>query len=152
MKFTPKTESELSNMNLWPAGNYGFEVLEYAALGQTAIATDDDVSKNGNDMIRLVLNVFNDDGQSRIVIDYLLESTARKLHNAAYACGLENQYKIGELSAKDFIGKEGNLKLYISKDKSGKYGDKNAVADYLIDESRYQPSPAAFIDDDIPFN
>lgn len=152
MQFVPKTDKELSEMNLWPAGEYGFEILEYANFGQNSYVTKDTKSSAGNEMILLVVKVVNNEGNSIIIIDYLLEKMAFKLKHAAYSCGLGDKYESGKLFATDFIGKSGNLKLKIDKDKDRKYPDKNGVADYvpLEDNKQYQESKRD-PEDEIPF-
>ena len=155
MKFTPKTEKEILEDNLWPVGIYNFEVL----------SAEDKTSKSGNEMIELSLLLFWDE-RTRLVTDYLLESIAYKLRHAAVACGLESEYENGNLSAIDFVGRTGNLKLRVEKDKNGLYADKNAVQDYIASEishtadmfeGKAKSSPSrvsaadAFIDDSIPF-
>lgn len=134
MKFAPKTDKEIAEMNLWQPGEYGFEILSDASLGPNHYATVDRTSKNGNDMIQLVVRVYNADGQFRVIVDYLLESMPSKLRHAALACGLKSQYEGGSLEASQFIGKTGNLKLKIQKDKTGEYADKNAISDYVVAE------------------
>lgn len=165
MQFTPKTEKEIEELGLWPDGQYGFEILEFATLGQNTLNTEDRQSSKGNEMIQLVLHVFDDEGQSKYVIDYLLEKIPAKLRNSAYACALGEKYETGTLTASDYIGKTGFLKLKTQKDKKGEYPDRNAVADYVPetqnvpsnDEGLSQPgidkivgSPAVE-DDEIPF-
>lgn len=165
MKITPKTQEEIDAMNLFPVGEYGFEVLEKATLGTDELFTKDALSKvkadgsGGNEMIVLVLNVFHPDGYSRVVIDYLLEAMPKKLRNACYACGLGDKYEAGDFVAQDFIGKQGNLKLSIQSGKlkddgSGeKYPDKNNVADYILTDQA-SPVPTARtkdFEDEIPF-
>jgi hypothetical protein len=122
MKFAPKTEKQIAEENLWPAGEYGFEIGE----------AHDKVSKSNNEMIHLKLKVFNNEGSMRFVDDYLLEEMAYKLRHAAEACGLLTQYESGTLLASDFVGKLGYLKLKIQKDKTGNYPDKNVVGDYIV--------------------
>jgi hypothetical protein len=155
MKFTPKTDEEIARENLWPAGEYSFEILEAA----------DKTSKSGNEMIEMKVKVINDDGGFILVNDYLLESIAYKLKHAAEACGLLEQYSTGSLVSHDFIGKTGMLKLKIQKGKpkddgSGDvYPDRNAIGDYVKPKSGNgsaghaiaAPAPAAFIDDTVPF-
>ena len=121
MKYTPKTEKEIAEENLWPAGEYDFEVT----------AGEDTQSEAGNDMIKLTVQIFNNEGRSRLVDDYLLESIAYKLRHACDACGLIETYETGELSGADFIQKTGRLKLGIQKDKTGAYPDKNVINDYI---------------------
>lgn len=151
MKFTPKTEKEIAEENLWQPGEYSFEVLEAA----------DKTSKSGNEMIELKLKVYADDGGYIFLNDYLLESMAYKLRHAADACGILEQYNAGSLVAADFAGKAGRVKLVIQKSKDPQYSDKNAVKDYVKSSAETkasapvngvaQETPGKFIDETIPF-
>lgn len=147
MNFTPITAEEAEKAkktgSLWEAGDYGFDVQD--ALEKT--------SKAGNDMIELVLNVYNEHGDVKQVRDYLLESIAWKIRSAAQACGLSTEYDSGHLTAMDFVGKSGKLQLKIQKSKDPQYGDKNVVADYYMAVSG-AVTPAkkpVELDDEIPF-
>ena len=53
MKFTPMTEAEIVSASLLEAGEYPFEVL----------AASEEISKAGNEMIRVKLAVFGPNGQ-----------------------------------------------------------------------------------------
>lgn len=131
MQFAPKSEKEIREAQLWPKGDYAFEVLDRALLGGREYATCETRSQNGGkDMIQLILRVSRE-GQQRIIVDYLMPEMPAKLRHAADACGLIDEYEAGELLAEDFIGSRGTLKLRVEKDKSGQYPDKNAVADYV---------------------
>lgn len=147
MKFTPKSEKEIQDENLFPAGVYPFEVVK----------AEDETSKSGNEMIHLKLRVFSG-ARTQFVDDYLLESMAYKLRHAAVTLGLESEYESGRIAASDFEGKEGYLKLIIKKDKKGEYPDKNAVGDYVEEPKSSGPAtPKAGTggeddaSDDIPF-
>ncbi len=150
MQFTPKTEKQIAEMNLWPIGQYSFEVLPEVTLGGKVYSTSDTTSKAGNDMILLVVNVYNESGESKILIDYILESAAAKLRNLCIACGMLDKYESGQVFASDFIGKKGELKLGIEKDKSGQYADKNKVANYVGEKSTNDYSHPVY-DDSVPF-
>lgn len=152
MHFAPKSEEEVAAANLFPAGTYDFEIQN----------AEDAVSKAGNEMIKLTLRVFAPDGSATTVFDYLLESAAYKLRHVSSACGLISQYDKGSLSADDFVGKQGRVKIRIQKDASGQYPDKNSVSDYVIasrspssalasNGSRHSDEVPPPIDDDIPF-
>lgn len=156
MKFEPKTEEQIVSESLLAAGIYDIEVRDAV----------DKTSKAGNDMVHLKLSVFDEDGNSVFVDDYLLESMPLKLRRAAYALGLGGEYESGELAAYDFKGKAGKAKIGIQKGKakedgSGEfYPDKNGVLDYIVGESpkgiapaRKSPSQvvAPIEDDEIPF-
>lgn len=122
MRFQPKTEKQIAEENLRPAGIYSFEIAD----------AKDKVSKTGNDMIELGIRLFDNEGNPcGYITDYLLEKLAYKLRHASVACGLLDKYELGTLTADNFTGKMGELKLIIQKDKSGQYPDKNSVADYV---------------------
>lgn len=129
MKFKPLSDKEIAEMNLWPEGVYGFEIL----------AATDEVSKSGNEMIKVKLAVFNNEGRQTVLFDYLLESMAFKLKHIAKVTGNLEKYDAGVLLAGDLVGKTGNLKLKIQKDKTGQYPDKNVVADYVVSETAIDP-------------
>jgi hypothetical protein len=155
----PKSAEEIkaeSNFPIWAPGIVDFEIR----------AAEETISKNGNDMIKLTVDVYNSEGKKQTIFDYLLESMAYKLRHCADACGLTAQYESGSLDAIEFEGKSGKCKINIQKDKSGQYPDKNGIADYLVDDA---PKPAlrsaprapvgagagswmADMDDDIPFS
>lgn len=160
MRFQPKTdaevEAEATKFSPWPNGTYDFEIAE--AVDKTSAA--------GNDMLALTLNVFNAEGERRIIYDYLLEKIPQKLKHAAEACGLHSQYLLGELDKHDFHGKTGRLKLGIQPEKDG-FAAKNVVRDYItakasasVPRSAVARAPqratvgasaSAALDDEIPF-
>lgn len=143
MKFAPKTEKELSEDNLWPVGNYAFEVLE----------AEEAVDKNINPMFKLKVKVFKDSGASQNIFDYVSPTWMEfKLRHLADACGLLAEYESGEIEAYQLVGKTGYCKVNISKDKSGQYPDKNSIGDYLADKPSEKKTLAeATNDDSIPF-
>lgn len=122
MKFTAKTDKEIAEERLLPEGQYPFEIS----------GGEDTISKAGNDMIKLTVRVFKNDGTFLLVDDYLLESMMYKIKHACDACGLSDKYESGELLGSDFIGRTGELKLKIQKDTTGNYPDRNSIADYIV--------------------
>jgi hypothetical protein len=82
-------------------------------------------------MIVLRLRLHRKGEESKIITDYLVEQRARKLWNAAVACGLEAEYDEGEIGAADFKGCKGVLRLGIERAKNG-YGRRNQVIDYVV--------------------
>lgn len=169
MKFEPKTEKEIQEDGLWPAGEYGFEVLDSVTLGGKVFATCERLSKikpdgsGGQEMIQLVTKVYNAEGNFRIIIDYLMASVAYKLRHAADACGLLDKYEAGQITAEDFKGKSGNLTLRIKKGTEEYPNASNAIADYIVGKKADLPNANAplstanngassgFVDDSIPF-
>lgn len=155
MRFAPKTENEIASENLLPPGTYDFEI----------ITAEDAISKaSGNEMIKLTVHIFSEDGTPTTCFDYLMEKVAYRLRHAAEVCGLMAEYERGALDAIDFQGKTGRCKVAIQKDKSGQFPDKNTIVDYIRsssagDTASARPSarkPASVgagtdIDDEIPF-
>lgn len=119
MRFTPKTEAELNPV--LPAGTYQAEI----------VSAEETVSKSGNEMLKLQVRVFHDEG-SVLVTDYLMESIAYKLRHFCEAAGILDIYERGELTDNDCVGHSVQVKLRIEKDKNGQYPDKNAISDYVV--------------------
>ncbi len=165
MKFVPKTEEaivqeekERLSALLLADGDYDFEI------GAGAEDAVDEVSKSNNDMIHVKLRVYTGQGEGwKFVDDYLLEAMPGKLRHACEATGLLEKYESGNLSADDFKGKCGKVKLTKQKGKAKGdgtldfYPDKNTVKDYVVSAT---PATSAFIasqrkredlDDEIPF-
>lgn len=141
MKFQPKSEKELAEANLWPVGEYAFEVLD----------AEEAADKNGNDMFKLRVKVFKNDGASQNIFDYVSASWMEfKLRHLAEACGVLDDYEKGEIEAYQLVGKTGKCKVNVSKDKTGQYPDKNGIADYIV-ASAGSTKPAVDDDDQIPF-
>lgn len=149
LNFKAKTEEQIkkeSNFLLEP-GDYDFEVL---------VATEE-VSDNGNPMLKLKLGVWRQDGKQQWVFDYLLESFPSKLRHFCDSVGLLSKYESGSLAAHDCNGRSGKCKIEIKKDKKGQYPDKNQVKDYISRPARplvqkaEQAQSEAKSDDDIPF-
>lgn len=150
MNFKPKTEKEINEANLIPAGDYAFEVLD-------AIA---DQSNAGNDMITLTLRIFVGEG-SRQLNDYLMEKVAYKLFHFCSYMGLSKQYTDGTLKPEDCLGKTGYLSIGIQKGKKKDDGsgevwpDRNSVKDYIrtpaMKSGQVVASKVTGPDEDVPF-
>jgi hypothetical protein len=122
MKFKPKSEAEIKSANLWPKGEYPFEIME----------AEEQTDKNGNDMLKLKVAIFNDDGNRRVIFDYVSnEWMAHKFVHLCDACGLLKDYETGELEPFDLVGKTGKAKVGIKIDKTGQYDDSNNIMDYV---------------------
>ena len=151
MKFNSMTKEQIQELNLMQPGIYNFQVTD--ALDQK--------SKNGNDIIKLILKVWDNDGRERVIFDYLVDVAAfhYKLRNFAETSGMLDKYDHGNIDADDCKNKLGKLKIIIQKDKTGQYPDKNAVADYIMAkgivikpaEPETDSSIPVEFDDDVPF-
>ena len=126
MRFKPKTTEELDSMNLMKPGIYSFRV---------ANATEQ-ISKSGNEMIKLTIEVYDDFGTTFTIFDYLLEAMAHKLNHFCESVGLYSKYQAGEMTSVDCIGKCGYVEIANQKGgenpTGGTYPDKNAVKDYVL--------------------
>lgn len=121
MRITPKTEEEIANSLLLPEAIYDFEV-------QTAIEKP---SKNGNDMIEVRLNIYQEGEKVACITDYLLEAMAFKLRHFCDTTGTLADYNEGNLQSDRMVGLSGKVLLIIKKDAAGQYPDKNSVKDYI---------------------
>lgn len=132
MQFKSKTEKEIQEAQLAPAGEYPF----------TVIFAEDAKSKNGNDMIKVKLGVYNGDAIRWHVTDYLMEKMEAKLRHFCEAVGLLPRYEQGCLQASDCLQRSGMVKLVIKSDSNGQFPDKNEVRDYVV-ERKQQATPKA---------
>ena len=119
MKFQPKTQEEIDAMSLLPEGVYDFVVLDAC----------ESVSKKGNDMIKLTLNVYDDRGAVWRIFDYIMEAFPRKLRHFCEALSLDHEYATGTLEADMCLDKAGRVKIKIAP--AGEYPARNEVVDYL---------------------
>lgn len=144
MKFEPKTENEIAAAGLWPKGSYDFEVVE---------ATEK-VSQKGNDMVELIVRLYDSEGKTRKIYDWLVSTDggAYKIRHFAEATGMLAQYEKGTLLASDMVGRAGRCEVVISKDKTNQFPDKNSISDYLKPKDGAPAKSAhAELDDEIPF-
>lgn len=150
MQFQPKTEKELQEALVWPKGEYDFEVksAEKAVSG--------DKSKNpGMEYIKLNVQIWNADGETRFVNGILHPKMEVQLRHFCYATGLGAMYENGTLGPHHCDGRTGKLKLKV-KEAEGPYPAKNEIQDFIVPEekpkaaaapSQNAPDP----DDSVPF-
>lgn len=133
MQFASKTEQQIQEESLIPAGEYDFTVQEAV----------EKKSKAGNDMIQIDMDVYVGD-RSRPMKDWLMESMAYKLRHFCYGVGLSAKYDAGTLTAQDCVGKSGKVKIV--QKQNGDYGLQNNVKDYIVagakTEEAHTPVPA----------
>lgn len=152
LNFRPKSEEELAEEQLAPAGEYDF----------TVIHAEDATSRNGNSMIKVKLGIYRGHAIGNHVYDYLLEKMEYKLRHFCATTGLMGKYEAGTLCAEDCKGRSGRVKLAI--DYNDDYPPKNVAKDYVVGKASSAPSapaatakakpaatPAPDTDDDVPF-
>jgi hypothetical protein len=142
MKFEPKSEADIKKANLLPDGTYD------ATIG----TAEDTISSKGNEMIKLDVTVYDKNGNTRFIYDYLLEALAYKLRHAAEACGLLDEYAKGTLEAQDFIGKSCKVKVKIDS-KNPDFPPKNVINDYITPDKSFIPKSVDEVlgEEKIPF-
>ncbi len=146
------TREESKRGDLIPDGIYPFEVVD----------ASDEISKTGNEMIKLKLNIFLPEGRERTIFDYLLEKLPYKLAHFFECVGKWDKYQSGAFSADDCYGMSGEVKIYTQESKNPAYADKSAVADYMLSEAQEaakferkvaaannQPVAGEFVDSDL---
>lgn len=144
MKFTPKTETEVSK--IFENGIYEF-VVESAQEKE---------SKSGNNMIHLKIKILHDKyiGKTNFVDCYLLTENPNFefiLRHFCYSIGLGEAYEKGEITDRMCVDKSGLAKVVIEKDKDGQYPDKNKIVDFIVDKNRDVLKTKDDLNDDIPF-
>jgi len=146
MKFTPKTEDEIKNEGLLDVGIYSYRILN----------AEDTISKAGNQMIKLTIEVF-DKNTPRILYDYLIESFSSKLINFCECNNLMVKYNQGEITDLDCKGKNGTLEIGIEKGRAkpdgSEYPNRNVIKKYLKEDEvkNKTENDKSFSDEDLPF-
>jgi hypothetical protein len=138
MKFIPMTDEELARSSLLEAGVYPFEVL----------TAEDTVSKAGNEMIKIKLVVYGNDGQQAHVYDYLMAHSEKVMFKLRHFCemaGLIAAYEAGTLDALQCFGKQGYVKIAI-RNGDAQFGPKNEVKDYVVKADKAPSTPALALD------
>lgn len=149
--FPPMTEEEINASNLIEAGVYNFEVVK----------ANRRMSKSGNPMAELNINVWDKQGKQHIVFDYLVFSSVplniKKIKHFCDATGLSKEYNRGELP-EELDRLSGKVEIGVQdeqpKPSGGFYPKKNIVVDYVMtDKGAVKPeaSTREFKDDDVPF-
>ena len=130
LEFQPKTEKEVSEAMLAPAGDYDFEVLK----------AEDATSKTGNPMITVTIGLYRDGSVKNRVTDYLLPAMEAKLRHFCDTTGLLARYEAGTLEAADCEGRAGQVRIVVDPAKD-KYQAKNSVKDYICRPAKPMSAP-----------
>lgn len=120
MNFKPKSEAELNSFEIFPKGEYDFNVVKAV----------EKISKAGNQMIELELDIYAPNGSKARVFDYLLENVAYKLKHFCESVGLHDEYEDGNITTDMCRNRAGKCTIIVKQDKTGEYPDKNEVKDY----------------------
>ena len=147
--FNPMTEEEINDAGLLENGVYEFEVLKSTRR----------MSKSGNPMAELLLNVWDKNGKHYPIYDYLVFSSIplniRKVKHFCDAVGLAEEYKQGSIpeELERYCGKvDIGTQDEQPKPSGGMYGKKNIVLDYVMtDKGAVKHESSDNVSDDVPF-
>lgn len=149
--FTPMTDEDFNALNLMEDGIYDFEVVRSTKR----------ISKQGNLMAELNINVWDKQGKQHLIFDYLVFSTIplniKKVKHFCDATGLIEEYKKGEIP-EDLERLSGKVHIGIREPKpnpsGGFYPKTNTVIDYVANKENKSTVPTTdneIVDDEIPF-
>jgi hypothetical protein len=148
ISFNPMSDEEArkAENNVFDEGTYPFLVID----------CEHRMSKRGNNMLAVNLEVKTDEGRRRVRDWVMLDGQmAWQLRKFMHGIGMSEQYDAGRLDPSECIGQTGTAEFYIEHDEQ--YGDKNRVGKYLPGggKAKVQPKPEQdpddIPDDDIPF-
>lgn len=147
-----------------------FQLMKAGEYDAVIISSADKVSVNsGNPMMEMVVNVFDDEGKSHEIRDYLVFTKTmmwRVIHFADSA-GLLKEYENKKLCSKVAAGKRIRVKIIIEegsiipedklkgKPLGSRYPDKNKIEDYIKKDDGQSSNDVSkndpFDDDDVVF-
>jgi hypothetical protein len=121
--FKPKSDEELCTLLKKGEGTF------------TVLSAVEAKSKNGDEMIKLLLECYDCENNKGNIFEYLIFNDnvfcESKIKHFCYAVGLEKSYESGKLNSFECAGRYGRIAIGIQKDKTGAYPDKNCVYDFL---------------------
>ena len=149
MRYTPMTESEIKSLNVMEAGIYNFEVIEVHTTDKSGCPLQD---KNGNDMAKLKLLLWDKNDKQRSLYTYISGDTtfAYKLRHFAHTLGMLTEYEDGTFNINRAVGKSGQAEIIIKigtlkADGSGEmWPDRNDVKDFIIAAIAVEPESVKF--------
>ena len=103
MNFQPKSEEEVKAFTLLEKGIYPFRIIK----------AEDQISKSGNEMIKLTLLIWDKEGHTHTLYDYLLEKIAYKLRHFAECVDMLDKYNLGCFTAEDCESREGSVDIIV---------------------------------------
>ena len=114
MRYTPYTESEIQSMHVMEEGTYKFQVLEVMTQDKFGNHMQD---KNGNDLARLKLMVWDKESREKNVYTYISGdgAFAYKLRHFAETLGMLPEYEDGTFNIMRTINKHGHAHVIIKK-------------------------------------
>ena len=146
-----------------------FQLLKEGEYDAVITSSKDTISANsGNNMMDMTVTVFDNDGRSHDVRDFLVFTKPMmwKVVHFANSANIFNEYQAGNLCSDIVVNKSVRVKIGIEKGKeipmeklNGKtsgscYPDRNKIESYIIKNvsvTGENPKDSDIKDDDIPF-
>ncbi len=138
MKTTPKTDQQLAEESMLPAGEYDFSVVSAV---EKISRKSREAGYPDADMIEVSLTVFGPNGERRVK-DWLMDKVAYKIKHFAYAVGLGQDYENGGIDPHTLVGRCGKLILKQGKP-NGDFAPRNEVKDYVVVGKETVKAPSA---------
>ena len=155
--FKTLSETEVKHIGLIPQGEYDFVVA-------TAVQKQ---SKANLPMIELLLEIYDKQGNKRIMRDWLSASEApmarMKIREFCYAIGMGDEYEMGVIDEFKLSGRSGKVEVFIEESRDPKYPNPRNQLKYIdpgflqavLKQAKTPPNsvanPPNLVDDDIPF-
>lgn len=143
-----------------------FQILKEGDYDGFIELSEDKISQNsGNPMMAMTLTVFDSEGKSYQVKDYLVftKKMMWKVIHCAESAGLSQEYHLKKFCSQAVIGKRIRAKIGIEtgslipddklngRPSGATYPDKNKVEDYIKRTATSTALPTAPVDEDVPF-
>lgn len=150
------------------AMNERFQLLSEGVYEAVITASQDTTSSKGSPMMDMTVTVYDKNGKSHDVRDFLVftKQMMWKAVHFADSAGILKEYEEGKLCSETAINKRCVVKIVVEqggeipqdklkgKPLGSRYFDKNKVEDYVKKADQGAPTgetPPPFQDDDIPF-
>lgn len=145
MQFTPRSEKEIQESQLWPKGEYDFEVIE----SKPAVSGPNSKTP-GTPFIKMNIQIWNKDGAKRFVNGILHPAMEAQVRHFCVVGNLMAKYEAGKLDAADCLGVSGKLKLKVKEEANG-FPAKNEISDFVVPKPKEETAATIDEDDSIPF-
>lgn len=150
MRFQVLSDEELEKKKVkLKVGICSFEILK----------AEDHKTEAGNESIKLIVKVYDIEGNEATVFEYIGQNAQWKLKQLLSSIGKNDLYKSGDINPSDLEGGSGKCLVYLNKDRSGQFKDSFKIKEYYPDETGSNKAPVKKAelpvptpdDDDIPF-
>lgn len=148
------------------AMNERFQLLKEGIYEAVVTVSQDTISSKGSPMMDITLSVYDANGKTHDVRDFLVftKQMMWKVVHFADSAGMMKEYEAGKFCSETAINKRVQVKLTVEqgseipqdrlkgKPLGTRYFDKNKVEDYIKQGEKVatENNPSPFMDDDMP--